>query len=184
MEYLLGAAHHPERLFDGRADVLRRVEYQRDLLAFRLALMEERLRILLGEFTEPRGTPKRLQFEWHTTDPTRVWYTVDRAVTLTLLGGTPAMIEAQRRISIKLLPRNAVGYSAFAATDFASNWEDNPEFVAVTRDFSTSGLPLPRKSGAPGVIELFDTLEDLDREIQLRLAQAESPRGELSERHD
>lgn len=177
VEYLLEHAPAPERLFEGGLSPLHRLAHQRDLLVLRTALLEERFRILLENFSDGDG-PKRFDARWVTG--TRRRYTCDRDLGLRAHDGRAVRLKAGEPFEVYVLPRSAQEYVAFRAED-ASHAPGAPRLIAATRDIEWTG---PTPAGATGAhyLPIHDTLAELDAEIDLRLAQTVSTRGELSER--
>lgn len=177
VEYLLRHAPVPERLFAGGASPADRLAYLGDQLVLRTALLEERFRIVLERFTGGDG-PKKIAATW--ASGSRVRYTSDRDLGLRPAGHPPVWVKAGVTFEVTSAPRAAQGYVALHADDARPAPDGRPRFLAVTRDVEWAGL-----SPATNVFYLptHDTLSELDAEIDLRLVQAVSTRGELSERH-
>ena len=179
VEYLLRNAPEPERLFNGGVSPADRLSVLLDQVVLRTAILEERLRIVVEQFT---GEPKHVQAEW--VGENRVRYTSDRDLGLPIFGGAVHPIKARTPFEVTITPRNAQGYVMFAAEDARRpRKHGDQQFIGVTRDIEWTGLT-PKEGASAPYLPVFDTLTELDSELDLRLAQAVSTRCELSERHD
>ena len=179
IEYLLRNVYVPERIFQGGVSPVDRLPFLHDMLAMRTVLMEERIRIVLEKLAAGPA-PRKICSEWETAIQLR--YTCNQDIEVPILGGS-IPLKAGTPLAMTLIPRGAQGYVAFQQEDLANPDPSHPRVIAVTKDFEWSGL----SSNVPPttlLIALFDTLSDLDLEIERRLAQAVSTRSELSERHD
>jgi len=179
VEYLLRNAPEPERLFNGGVSPVDRLSVLLDQVVLRTAILEERLRIVVEQFT---GEPKKVRAEWVAEN--RIRYTSDRDLELPIFGGPVQSIKAGIPFEVTITPRNAQGYVMFATDDARRpRRHDIPHFIGVTRDIEWTGFTTNAGLITP-YLPILDTLTDLDSELDLRSAQAMSTRCELSERHD
>ena len=181
VEYLLRHAPDPERLFNGGVPPTDRLSVLLDQVVLRTAILEERLRILVERFASG-GKVATVKAEW--VGESRVRYSCDQDLALPLFGRSPQPIPSRTPFEVTVLPRNAQGYVMFAPSDARrTGTHTSPQFLGVTRDIEWTKLAPLGKTG-PACLPVYDTLTELDSEIDLRLAQAVTTRSELSERHD
>lgn len=179
VDYLLAYAPSPERVFLGGARAEDRLIYLQDLLVLRLVLAAERLEIILRHFSQVESA----DIQQAQISPNVVRYVSNKALRPLTTGNEHHFeLPAGVPFDVELLPRSAQGYAANWSADLACHPSGTSlRIVSVTKDFAWASVVAP-----PSVvlIPLFDSLSDLDSEIERRLAQVASNRTSLSERQD
>ncbi len=177
IRFIFEHAASPDRIFIGGVDPAHRVSYVHDLVVLRLALMAGRLKTILEKFS---GQEEGCTASHRWTGPAEVCFACDRDVEIPMLSGSTVKVQKGNEITALLLPRNVSEYRAHKSSDVTAG--ATVSFACVTRDYRSSSLP-PAMAGRQ-IVALFDTLDDLDSEIELRLRQTMTSKTALAERHE
>lgn len=179
-------AHAPERVFAGDASTERRVQHMHDLLLLRVAVLGERFEALCGPVHGGEG--QVVTSEW--SNDGRLVLSLAKPVEWTDEGRT-IQIPAKTKSTAMLVARDAAGYGQFAEQDIAAAAaSEEPRVVVVTRDFEWMPEASRRERLAQAaklhlaVVQVFDTIGELDAEIDQRLSRVASTKRGAPERPD
>lgn len=188
VEFLARHGRCPDRIFRGGAPAECRLSYQADLVLLRIALMAERVRVMLE--TDAQQSEADVHMEW--TGIPSVSYRPPCDAVLQVFSGVTLELAGQQSASALLAPRDAIGYMWHGLEDLPSSAPppSPPTLVFVTKDIFHIPLSVRETLLAAAdernvaIVPIVDTLADLDTEIDRRLARAASTERTMPERPD
>jgi len=186
VELIALQAHAPERIFTGNMLAEHRVQYLHDMLLLRVAVLAERLQTLCSSVHGPND--QVVTAEW--TEECRLAMTLHKPVGWTH-EGREIKLPAKARILATLTARDAKGYEVFGSDDVqAAASAPEPRLLVLTRDFDwvrevrrKELITQAAKASLP-IVQVVDTIGEMDANIDERIARVVSTRRGAPERPD
>jgi len=179
-------AHAPERIFTGQVHAEHRVQYLHDMMVLRTAVLAERLGTLCSSVHGPAD--QVVTIEWD--DDCRGCITLLKPVAWTHEGREIKFPE-KKCVQATLIARDAKGYEVFGESDvLAAGSATAFRCLVVTRDFDwipearrVQLLGQASKANLP-LVQVVDTIGEIDADIDQRIARVVSTRQGAPERPD
>ena len=178
-------APDPDRIFRGGADPVDRLIYLWDLHFLRILIMAERMRILLEKFSL-HGNHAGVQTGWcEQCGPPVMQICPDSKVTIAGMGDRHVVFLPGEWLKVMLYPIMPSPWKPIPPVWHHPDVYNRADIICVTKDQLVHEEIYLRREAERSlpIVPLFDTLSDLDREVDNRLGHTASSREDLAERH-
>jgi hypothetical protein len=177
----------PSRILQGGSPPEEWMNLKAELLMLRFAILHERLHTLLCGLLE-QG---RAQATSTWLAPNRACFSLREASRLALENGTAVTFPKGSQVEARFIARHSPNYGFYLQKDLELVGVPNgsrPVVIVVTKDFdwigrnSQNALRNAAKSSGGNVVQVVDTLTEIDEFVTLKLFQTASSRRPVQER--
>ncbi|MCA9191117.1 MAG: hypothetical protein KDB03_05135 [Planctomycetales bacterium] len=172
LDFLIKNLSNVSILFSGELSTTNRLEYRTAIIPFRIALVSERVISIIERLSGAPGC--KISSEW--TDDGVLLLASNLQVDVVCIGCQSFRMTPGRNYRILVTTDTSTGYR-FRESQLECL--ESIDFVCVTRDYRYPPLP-SQLSGSP-VLQIPDAVDDLDRDVALRLQQARTAIAEVGE---